>query len=239
MMDSETPNGNACTKSQHFDDKLRHSLAVISKALEKYKLEQIFLSFNGGKDCTVLLHLVHKLLKSRPNPHNDTLLCIYLQPGQPFDEVESFVSDCSRTYFPIIIKPGLGTKQDALFSICNDYPNLKACFMGCRRTDPYCHELSDFEMTTKGWPELMRINPLLDWTCDDIWNYLRNYDVPYCSLYDIGYTSLGDRTNTVQNPHLKYLNSKTGKEEYRPAYHLKNADALERIGRFTRPHNGS
>lgn len=110
-------------------------------------MQHLFLSFNGGKDCTVLLHLVYKLLKNRPKFQHDTLLCIYLQPAEPFDEVESFVGDCGKRYFPIVIKPGVGTKQDALFSICNDYPELKACLMGCRRTDPYCQQLNDFEVT--------------------------------------------------------------------------------------------
>lgn len=109
-------------------------------------MEHIFLSFNGGKDCTVLLHLVYNLLKKRSNSQNSALLCIYLQPEQPFEEIESFVDDCSRKYFPIVIKSGLGTKQDALFRICDDYPDLKACLMGCRRTDPYCHDLNDFEV---------------------------------------------------------------------------------------------
>lgn len=121
-------------------------LQVIGKALDDYPLEQIFLSFNGGKDCTVLLHLVYNLLKRRPNSQHSSLLCIYLQPEHPFDEVESFVGDCSKKYFPIVIKPGLGTKQDALFRICNDYPDLKACLMGCRRTDPYCQQLNDLEV---------------------------------------------------------------------------------------------
>lgn len=121
-------------------------LQVISKALDDYHLEHIFVSFNGGKDCTVLLHLVYDLLKRRPNSERSKLLCIYLQPEQPFEEVESFVGDCSTRYFPIVIKPGRGTKQDALFRICNDYPELKACLMGCRRTDPYCHQLDDFEV---------------------------------------------------------------------------------------------
>lgn len=51
------------------------------------------------------------------------------------------------------------------------------------------------------------------------------------------YTSLGDKTNTIPNPHLKYLN-KEGNEEYHPAYYLKD-DALERVGRFTSQQNGS
>lgn len=126
-----------------------YHIKVISKALDDYDLEQIFLSFNGGKDCTVLLHLVYSLLKRRPNTPHSALLCVYLQPEHPFDEVESFVADCSIKYFPIVIKPGLGTKQDALFRICNEYPALRACLMGCRRTDPYCQELNDFEVRTE------------------------------------------------------------------------------------------
>lgn len=121
-------------------------LQVVSKALDDYDLQHIFLSFNGGKDCTVLLHLVHNLIQKRPNSQQSALRCIYLQPAEPFPEVESFVDDCARRYFPILIKPGLGTKQDALFGICSEFPDLKACLMGCRRTDPYCQELSDFEV---------------------------------------------------------------------------------------------
>jgi len=237
-MGSRIQNGLCSTKSKSFEDKLRHSLTVLKKALDDYCLVQIFLSFNGGKDCTVLLHLVYNLLKKRSNLENSTLLCIYLQPEEPFEEVEKFVGECSINYFPIVIKSGLGKKQDVLFRICEEYTELKACFMGCRRTDPYCQDLGDFEMTTKGWPDLMRVNPLLDWTCDDIWNYLKIYNVPYCSLYDIGYTSLGDKTNTAPNPHLKYFNEETGKDEYHPAYQLKNADAFERVGRVTNPQNG-
>lgn len=46
------------------------------------------------------------------------------------------------------------------------------------------------------------------------------------------YTSLGDKTNTIPNPHLKQVNSQTGEVFYQPAYKLENADALERLGRL-------
>jgi len=73
----------------------------------------------------------------------------------------------------------------------------------------------------------MRVNPLLDWSCKDIWDYLISHNVPYCSLYNFGYTSVGNRNNTVPNPHL--LND--DKQTYRPAFELTD-DALERAGRI-------
>jgi phosphoadenosine phosphosulfate reductase len=38
---------------------------------------------------------------------------------------------------------------------------------------------------------LVKINPLLDWTYDEVWNYIREHDVPYNALHDRGYPSIG------------------------------------------------
>jgi len=35
------------------------------------------------------------------------------------------------------------------------------------------------------------INPIIDWTDDDVWEFIHEYDVPYCKLYDEGYKRLG------------------------------------------------
>ena len=37
----------------------------------------------------------------------------------------------------------------------------------------------------------VQINPILEWTEADIWNYIKHYELPYHPLYDIGYTRLG------------------------------------------------
>jgi phosphoadenosine phosphosulfate reductase len=36
-----------------------------------------------------------------------------------------------------------------------------------------------------------KFNPLADWTEDDVWRYIRSFDVPYNALYDQGYRSIG------------------------------------------------
>lgn len=198
--------------------------------MSKYNLDEIFLSFNGGKDCTVLLDLVIKCLRNRDSSTADVLY-IYVQPTNPFNEIEEFVTACERHY-NITMQIYRGKLKATLEKVCKDNPQLKACILGCRRTDPYCEDLHPFQETDHGWPKLMRINPLLDWNCDNVWNYLLQNEVPYCSLYDVGYTSIGDKSNTIPNPHLKYVDSNTGEVKYKPAYKLTDGDSLERAGRL-------
>ena len=38
---------------------------------------------------------------------------------------------------------------------------------------------------------IAKLNPLADWTHDEIWDYLRANEVPYHPLYDQGFTSIG------------------------------------------------
>jgi len=38
---------------------------------------------------------------------------------------------------------------------------------------------------------MLKINPILDWTIDQVWDYVRKNDVPYNKLHDMGYPSIG------------------------------------------------
>ena len=50
---------------------------------QRYKPEEIFISFNGGKDCTVVLHLTACIAKLQ---NISSLLCLYVT-AEPFPEV--------------------------------------------------------------------------------------------------------------------------------------------------------
>jgi len=75
-----------------------------------------------------------------------------------------------------------------------------------------------------------------EWACvPSSWltgiQFLRNLDIPYISLYDQGYTSLGGTKDTHPNPLLKRQpDGAADAEGFRPAYELVDDDE-ERLGR--------
>ncbi|XP_022905369.2 FAD synthase-like [Onthophagus taurus] len=229
--------GNQLTKEVYFLANIynKNCFYHIHKAIEcieacfkQYKPENIFLSFNGGKDCTVLLHLVLCVLKRHYPEFKERLICMYIQSLNPFHEVNSFIDLISNYHNLEIVTITKGVKE-GLEIFLEDRPHLKACLMGTRRSDPYSEHLNVCQMTDSSWPQVMRISPLLDWNYSDIWDYLLYFQVPYCDLYDQGYTSLGSINNTIKNPSLLY---KIGcnEEVYLPAYKLLDG-SKERDGR--------
>ncbi|XP_058455263.1 FAD synthase-like [Malaya genurostris] len=212
-----------------FHYKLQQSIELLQHVFLNYEEDEIFLSFNGGKDCTVLLDVVKRLLPSHLN-YELSLRCIYVQPVDPFEEIEEFVDHC-KNHYNINIETMRGGIKSVLERICQENPRMKSCLMGSRRSDPYCELLKPIQETDPDWPLIMRINPLLDWSCAEVWDYIRENNVPYCCLYDRGYTSIGDKSNTIPNPHLKRI-GECGEYTYLPAYQLQEADKYERAGRM-------
>jgi phosphoadenosine phosphosulfate reductase len=58
------------------------------------------------------------------------------------------------------------------------------------------HEQSNARQTLKlqEWDEgngLHKFNPLVDWTWNDVWAYVKEYKLPYNALHDRGYPSIG------------------------------------------------
>ncbi|KAM4058594.1 phosphoadenosine phosphosulfate reductase family protein [Hirsutella rhossiliensis] len=222
----------------------RESLAVISEALQRYGRNELSLSYNGGKDCLVLLILILACLPDPTQPlsasadgpatetptksHIEPLQAIYIAPPDPFPEVEDFVAVSTSHYHLDLTRYAL-PMRDALEAYRADRPPVKAIFMGTRRTDPHSEFLMPFSPTDDDWPGFMRVNPVLDWHYPEIWAFIRHLDIAFCSLYNRGFTSLGGTRNTRPNPALA-LDDGGGAKTFRPAYELVRDDE-ERLGR--------
>lgn len=188
------------------------------------------LSYNGGKDCLVMLviymALLYKKLSREELDSTDRLNTVLVNYEHYFPELTAFIESSSQTY-GLNLEQYNDTMKHGFQRYLEQHGNVKAIVVGTRRTDPYGSSLAPFQPTDSGWPSFMRVHPVLDWQYDEIWCFLRLANVPYCSLYDMGYTSLGGVDTTVKNPWLK-----TDGDEYRPAYELANGDERERDGRL-------
>ena len=199
--------------------------AIIQETLKLYSLDELCVSFNGGKDCTVLLHILYAALHE-VNPPQQQLKALYIQYDSPFPQAEDFIRKTTLRY-NLELTTMKGDIKEALKTLKSTQPQIRAILLGTRRHDPFSDVLRSFSPTDHDWPLYMRVNPILDWHHADVWSVIRECNIPYCRLYDEGYTSLGSSCNTAPNPALKYAD---GSNKYKPAYMLEDG-YLERAGR--------
>jgi FAD synthetase len=191
--------------------KVAKALSVLSRTLALYPVESIALSFNGGKDSTVLLHLLRAALAGASSGGPDTggtsreadhglggIRTFFFENSKDFQQVIDFVHDLDgkhQLHVDYLSNPGF---QAGLIEYLSAH-SIKAIVLGTRRGDPNAGDQEYFCPSSEGWPPFMRVNPIIDWTYHDVWAFLKHIGVDWCSLYDQGYTSLGSRFNTAPN----------------------------------------
>ncbi|KAG8274132.1 FAD1 flavin adenine dinucleotide synthetase [Homalodisca vitripennis] len=70
---------------------LQNSIKIVEQGLKRYSGDSLMLSFNGGKDCTVLLHIILAVWQQLGIP--GSLQTVYFRPANPFPEIERFIAD--------------------------------------------------------------------------------------------------------------------------------------------------
>ncbi|KAI0080444.1 adenine nucleotide alpha hydrolases-like protein [Panus rudis PR-1116 ss-1] len=230
---------------------VNEAIQVIEDALADFGQDHIALSFNGGKDCTVLLHIYTAVLARKVDLSESHLpiRAVYIPVPSPFSELEAFIEDAARAYnldlfhckpqdslpvesipqpttpgavaidgdgtLPKRAKGGEGMRR-ALEIYKTKFPEIEAILIGTRRTDPHGSKLGFRNPCDPDWPRFVRVNPIINWSYGDVWKFLRTLKVPYCKLYDEGYTSLGSTYNTFRNPALRIQPSCETSTDYFP-----------------------
>lgn len=213
-----------------FLGKLQRTVQIIEQAFKEYKPEELCVSFNGGKDCCVVLYLAYAVaLKLGARfPLNAVLIQIKNQFREMDEYVKSLTkSEYTQRFIEFIYFTDLKPMKESLMELKETRPQIKAILIGTRRSDgAYFRDLEPFEYTDGDWPRYMRVNPILDWTYSEIWYFMRLLKLPYCSLYDNGYTSIDSMLNTVPNQELLAPNGL----DYLAAWRLQDQSS-ERLSR--------
>ncbi|KUL88972.1 hypothetical protein ZTR_06128 [Talaromyces verruculosus] len=158
---------------QNLQKQVRISMKVIEDSFKRYKynFEELSLSYNGGKDCLVLLVLILACLPESIPKSTDfpqTLQSIYIKSYESFDEVDGFVDTSAKEYFLDLTRYELPMRA-ALEEYLKKREKIKAIWIGTRRTDPNGGHLTHFDPTDGDWPRFMRIHPVIDWHYAEIW----------------------------------------------------------------------
>lgn len=69
--------------------------------------------------------------------------------------------------------------------------SVDAWMTGLRRGQSVTRSEVDKVEIDEGHGDILKINPLADWSHQQVWDYIHKHHIPYNKLYDRGYTSIG------------------------------------------------
>ena len=176
-------------------------VAVLKEAFSGF--EKIAISFSGAEDV-VLIDMACRLV--------ETLSVFSLDTGRLHPETYRFIDQVRQHYSikidlltPDPLALGKLVRDKGLFSFYQD-GHEECCSI--RKVAPLRRHLAGFDawitgqrrdqsVTRTGVPQrqidnnLVKFNPLAAWKSADVWDYIRENDVPYNTLHDRGYLSIG------------------------------------------------
>jgi phosphoadenosine phosphosulfate reductase len=162
-----------------------------------FKAKVPFVEFTGGKDSLVTLHLVREVCVG-------PVSVLFIDTSAYFNEIYHFIEKIKKLWrFNLIIeknKEALGSikiaedkaecclqlktkvRRDSIKKYGIDY-----LFTGLRMDEKEATKNLDYVFPEA---ECVRVNPILYFSEKDIWEYIRENNLLYCSLYNKGYTNI-------------------------------------------------
>ncbi len=181
---------------------------ILAIALSQF--DNIAISFSGAEDV-VLIDMAHKI--------NKDIKVFSLDTGRLHAETYQFIERVRKHYgitievmYPDATQLENLVTTKGLFSFYED-GHQECC--GIRKVAPLRRKLSTLDAWITGQRkdqsptranvpvvqidnafssddrQLIKFNPLANWTSADVWMYIRSYEVPYNPLHERGFISIG------------------------------------------------
>jgi phosphoadenosine phosphosulfate reductase len=185
----------------NLDEKIARSLEVLKEAMERFP-DKLALAWTGGKDSTTTLHLLRELGGGRvPIP------VLNIDTSVKFRQIYQFRDRLAAEWrLNLMIE-----RNDEALKVIEIAANKEECcgrlkveviaralekygwqaLITGMRWDEQPDRVQETYFSPREIPAHHRVHPILHFRELDIWQYIKDKEVPYCSLYRQGYRSLG------------------------------------------------
>jgi phosphoadenosine phosphosulfate reductase len=181
--------------------KAEFSIEIIKEAYSRFG-NNMGIAYTGGKDSTVLLSLVRKAFNGKI-----PFKVINIDTSVDFPEIYELIEKIRKEWeldftvysnYEALKYIKIAENAEECCKLLKTIPLKKAvedlklnALMTAIRRDEQEFRSSESYFSKREEPSHYRIHPILHFTEKDIWDYIKTNNIPYCSLYDKGYRSLG------------------------------------------------
>ncbi|XP_044001938.1 FAD synthase-like isoform X2 [Aphidius gifuensis] len=178
---------------------------------------EVAIAFDGSIESTVLIHLAHVALEQSKS--SGKINAVVFRNEEFYPETDKYIEEISNRY-NLQIKNLSMPLKDALENLKTlDNKNIKILLLGIKskdKTTGIFHKLySDSKLP------ISIACPLIGWTSENLWALAKSLSLPYCPLYDKGFSCIGDKTTTKPDSKL-IIDKVEGRTIYLPAWKLQN-----------------
>jgi phosphoadenosine phosphosulfate reductase len=181
--------------------------SVLDYFINEYKSKLAFSTSLGAEDQV----LTHMIWSKYPEARIFTLDTgrLFQDTYELIDKVHSKYGKRLEIFFPDKENVEKMVAEKGVNLFYQSIENRKEC-CHTRKTEPLGRALSGVEAWVTGirreqavtrystpmveWNDqykLLKVNPLRDWTEEMVWEYIRKHDIPYNTLHDKGFPSIG------------------------------------------------
>lgn len=176
------------------------------------------LCFSGGKKSLVLLHMVKQLAPAH-------IAIIHIDTGAEFPAVRAFVQKMKKLWnLNLIMEISRDMKdsdhQNREFC-CKEFIHkpLKKIIKSGKFDGVLVGEISESHSDLSGFlgtgpdSDMLLAQPLISFDTRDIWEYIRSHNLPCCSLYEKGYSTIDCEPCSLVDTHRRNESIVSDEEE--------------------------
>jgi len=200
-------------------------------AIERLKTfeppEGYYLAFSGGKDSVVIKELANiSGVKYDSNYNLTTIdppeLVQFIKKEHP----DVAINKPERSFFTELLINGVPTRtQRWCCRLLKERGGSgRIVVTGIRKEESFNRSKRKMVESCRADISKRFLHPIIDWTKKDVWTFIKDYKVPYCSLYDNGW----DRIGCLFCP-MRYYKSRVLETKQYPIYTKNFIKAFNRL----------